>query len=180
METLRDYLSTGSLWGEIKNVEDFPFIGDSSTELDFQQKIEFGERSLFPPFSEVELPDIAIVIVKLYGDKWNSLISAEVDKYNITSDDEKIISETVDSDKVIDGENTTENKVSAYNSENLLTESGDTLNSTNTETLDSVKSRTETNKSLENVYINLNKIEKLNIINTVLNDVSKYLTLQIY
>lgn len=180
--TLRNYLSNGSLWGEIKSIEDFPFIGNEPTELDFMQKIEYGDRILFQPFNDVTTPEIAKVIVKLFSEKWNLLILAESDKNKInifSNGDKSTVTENANNTT---NQETGEvlNKVSSFNDDTLLTDTG--INSTNGLSKDYTGNETKTESLLNynNLFNNLNSIEKSNIINIVLLDVSKYLTIQTY
>lgn len=180
MTTLRTYLDKGSLWGEIETIENFPFIGGDSQFLDTLQKIEYGDRVLSPAFENVEINFAAKAIVKLFSTKWGLLIDAETDKINIMGNSTKLI-ETENSQTKLDVTDTeTVNKVSSYNDDSLLVDTGSNNTNNNNQTLSSNGKVSESEINYKNLFNNLNSVEQSNIINIVLLDVSKYLTLQLY
>ena len=179
MATLREYLSTGSLWTEIKNIESFPFIINPE-DLDFQNKIQFGDRTLFEPYSEIELKDIAPIIVNTFSEKWNKHVSLDTDSINMFGCDETQNTKTSTGSTTDTGSGNSTNKVSVYNEDTLINDSGTDNTSTNTKDVDLTDTEKNAKISYENAFKNLNDLEKLNIINSVLKDVSIYLTLQLY
>ena len=91
-----------------------------------------------------------------------------------------MVNETNSSSLINTGSNTTTHKVSAFNSPELIEDNADTESNTNTSNNDGTKLLTEKNISLKTAYNNLLLNQKLNIIESVIKDVSKYLTLDIY
>ena len=178
--SLRSYLANGSLWSEIKNVEDFPFIGESPDFLDTLQVLTYGDRTVFTPFIEVSLPDVAPVIVKLFSDKWNSLLEAKISDINILADGNKIT--TVDNETVTVGNDSGEasNSVAVQNVDDLVTESGSSNTIESNKKVEGVTTKNESVVNYKNLFNNLNMLEKNNILDVVLLDASKYLTLQTY
>lgn len=180
MTTLRNYLDNGSLWSEIKNIEDFPFIGEDPIFLDTLQKIEYGDRILSPSFLNVEINFAAKVIVKLFSDKWNKVIESEINKINLLGDGNTL--KKIDKNTVTVNDEETEilNKVSSYNDDSLLVEGGNSNSLNSNKNVTGGETVDETRISYENLFNNLNSVERTNIINIVLSDVSKYLTLNLY
>lgn len=179
---LKEYLSSGSLWEEIKLIEDFPFIGDDVQELDLIQKIEYGERIVFEPFLDVDLGTVAKLITKKFSDKWNILtkFQNEKDNINIFSDGDKISSTDVISSS--DNTETSDvlNKVSSFNDDALIVDAGTSTENKYNKGNESKEVRKESKLNYNNLFNNLNSVEKSNIIDIVISDVSKYLTINNY
>ncbi len=87
METpvnLRSYLTGGSIFTAIQTIKNFPFFaGDAATDLDYMLTLNYGQRQMFSAFIDVPINTVANHIVKLYGDKWDALISFNESGANI-------------------------------------------------------------------------------------------------
>lgn len=177
--TLREWLGNDSIWGAIKSGQNFPFIGDA-TELDLMQVINYGSRNMFTGFNGISVTVAAGQIIKLYSDKWNKLYSFQnkIDNIGVTSSRTIGDNTTVNTHKLGDGE--TINTTAAYNSDEMVKDSGVDFNNQETITEDTQKDSTDETFSIQAAFQNLPLVEKTNIINIVIKDVASYLTTSIY
>lgn len=176
---LDEFLFNESLFDRIQTLSPYPFFETvHPLKMDELLKIKFGERLVFRKFLSVDLDTIALFINSEFGKKWQNIIVAIESDIKIGS--ERVLSENTDNKVLNTGNNVTENKVSAFNSDELVIDKADD-NSSNSE-IDNktVKTTSEKLNSFATVYNNLSMVQKLNIINTVISDVAKHLTLDIY
>jgi len=176
---LRTYLLGSNLWAEIETIGSFAFIQDA-TQMDFIQVIEYGEREMFAAFDSVDIPTIAGLIVTHFGDKWETILNSHISSLDITSEYTKKTDSTIAIEELKNGTDDSENKVSAFNSDVLITDTGN--GSTRTEDInrDTSTEKVETMGSFKDLFNNLSTIEQSNIINIAIEDVAKYLTISIY
>ena len=114
----------------------------------------------------------------LYDKKWTNLI--DVNNIDIKNSSERTVTELNDIKQTNTALNNRDYKVSAFNTEELITDKKDVDdNSSNTDNLEN-KQLTEKRLSLNIAYNNLSISDKINIINIVLKDIASYLTLDIY
>lgn len=178
---LRSYLAGGSIFTAIQTVENFPFFVDNTpADLDYMLNLNYGSRQMFSAFIEVEIDVVAKHIAKLYGDKWNQLISFNSTAVNIGANSS---TKTTGSEKTIgtkqDTSDTT-NKVSAFNSDDLIVDTGNNNITDGNNTLDIDRDSLVETFNLQTAFNNLSLVEKTNIINVVLKDVATYLTVSVY
>lgn len=176
---LDEFLFNDSLFDRIQTLSPYPFFDTvHPLKMDELLKIKFGERLVFRKFLNVDLDTIALFINSEFGKKWQNIIIAL--ESDIKNGSERVLSENTDNTILNIGNNVIENKVSAFNSDELVIDKADN-NTSNTETDNkTVKTTSEKLTSFATVYNNLSMVQKLNIINTVISDVAKHLTLDIY
>lgn len=176
---LDEFLFNDSLFDRIQTLSPYPFFDTvHPLKMDELLKIKFGERLVFRKFLNADLDTIALFINSEFGKKWQNIIIAL--ESDIKNGSERVLSENTDNTILNIGNNVIENKVSAFNSEELVIDKADN-NTSNTETDNkTVKTTSEKLTSFATVYNNLSMVQKLNIINTVISDVAKHLTLDIY
>lgn len=176
---LDEFLFNESLFDRIQSLSPFAFFDTvHPLEMDELLKIKYGERLVFHKYLKVDLDTIALFIHSEFNNKWaNIILTLESD---IKNGSERVLSENIDNTVLNSGSNVTENKVSAFNSDELVIDKADN-NTSNSETDNkTVKTTSEKLTSFATVYNNLSMSQKLNIINTVISDVAKHLTLDIY
>ena len=176
---LDEFLFNDSLFDRIQTLSPYPFFDTvHPLKMDELLKIKFGERLVFRKFLNVDLDTIALFINSEFGKKWQNIIATLETDIKVGS--ERVLSENIDNKVLNTGNNVTENKVSAFNSDELVIDKADD-NSSNSE-IDNktVKTTSEKLISFADIYNNLSMVQKLNIINTVISDVAKHLTLDIY
>lgn len=180
---LSDFLSGQSLFTAIKNVNGVTFsflTPENIPKLDNNLMFNYGDRILFNKMVNMDLNIIAESIVLNCGDNWKNLIDSEINKINPLAKDSKVIIESINNVENRTNENDTVNKVSAYNTDNLINNDGSTVNAIDNLTGDKTRNYKEENLSIENLFNNLSILQKTNIINIVLKDVSDFLTISVY
>ena len=179
---LSEYMEINDLWGEIATaVPSFVFIrAIGAANLNAAQVYNFGERQVLPKVETLSLPRLVSMIVSQFRTTWermelveltaNANIAGAVDATTETTTNEETKSNTKDD----------VNKVSAYNSDILMTNDGS--NSVGSENLSGEKTRvvSRQNKSLETSFKNLDILKKNAIIQSVTRDVANFVTLSIY
>ena len=184
METLvnlKTWLTGGSMFTAIKTAENFPFFSDTQpAELDQMLSLTYGERMVASAFNNFDINTAGKFITKLYGGKWYALI-----QFNITPPDigAKTTTKTTGKQNTIgtkNGVSNTENKVSAFNSDNLITDTG-ANNELEENTLQDITQDSSTSViDWQTAFNNLSIAERTNIISVVLKDVASYLTVSVY
>ena len=184
METpvnLRGYLTGGSIFTAIQTTNNFPFfVGNDAADLDYMLTLNYGQRLMFSAFIDVPVNTVAKHIVKLYGDKWDGLIKFNESVANIgavssvkTTGKQKTTGVKTDNTDVT-------NKVSAFNSDKLLVDTGSTTVGDENTTQDVDRDSLVETFNIQTAFNNLPLAEKTNIINVVLKDVANYLTVSVY
>lgn len=184
METpvnLRGYLTGGSIFTAIQTIKNFPFfVGNDAADLDYMLTLNYGQRLMFSAFIDVPVNTVVKHIVKLYGDKWDGLIKFNENGANIgavssikTTGKQKTTGVKTDNTDVT-------NKVSAFNSDELLVDTGSTTVGDENTTQDVDRDSLVETFNIQTAFNNLPLAEKTNIINVVLKDVANYLTVSAY
>lgn len=184
IETLGHFLDSGDLWGDIQAVKDFPFFTEfTSIELNEFTDLIYGNRVLYRKFNTVDgisVTSAAQFLVMTFDKKWTALISINEADFDFTVDGtlkrKELINETESNNS--DGE--TLNKVSAYNSEELVTDGGSTNSETGGREGETIRVIDTGKQSLSNAWDNLTALEKTTIVRTVTGDVAEFLTLSTY
>lgn len=176
---LDQFLENESIFTRIQSLGPYPFF-DKMAPLDMDKHLImfYGERIVFNKIIGFELDTIASLIVGVNGDKWENLIL--VNGLDILSGSERTLNENNSSNVLNTGANTRTHKISGFNDPELIEDNADV--ESNTATVDNTGTRllTEKTKSLKVAFDNLQLYNKLNIIETVIKDVSNYMTLDIY
>lgn len=180
--SLKQYLGTQNIFEIIKSLYSFPFLeGEGKTEdLNNMLLINYGQRGLFSGFKDITVVNSAKYIITIYADKWDKLIISAAGITNLAANNSRKIKGTVSEMGTGNTQSETENKVSAFNSDTLVTDGGTSSTSDNTTTRDTDRESTDETFNLKSLLDNLPLVERTNIINIVLKDVSNYLTVSIY
>ena len=179
METLNDYLSgKTSLFTAINEVEVFPFITGDEENLDLILKINYGQRTLFAPYSDVSMNSLASLLVTEYGEAWRDYVKIAALKENVN--DRREVSETITENEDRLSEREDINKVASFNSADLIVNDGASSNNTDTNTGEKVRTLTDETISPQAAYSLLSNIARASILKNVMQDISKALTLAIY
>ena len=184
METLvnlKTWLTGGSIFTAIHTAKNFPFFaGEPVTDLDYMLTLNYGQRQMFSAFIDVPVNTVAKHIVKLYGDKWDGLIKFNESGANIGASS-NIKTTGKQTTKGVKNDNTdVTNKVSAFNSDDLLVDTGSTTVADENTTQDVDRDSLVETFNIQTAFNNLSLAEKTNIISVVLKDVATYLTVSVY
>jgi len=114
----------------------------------------------------------------VFNDKWDELIALQIPSLDSGTLEKITNNKTINVDGVKTSDTT--NKVSAYNDDELIVDSGNSVN--DTDAVDTVESgdTVRTTYTLQDVINNLSLSQKTNIITVVLNDIANYITHNIY
>lgn len=179
--TLRSYLTGGSIFTAIQTIEDFPFFVDNTpADLDIMLSLTHGRKTMFSTFLDVDINDAAKFIVKTSGDKWNKLIAFNSLDISLGADSSHKIKGNEKQTGNKNDVSITENKVSAFNSDVLITDTGNSNTLEETTDKEIIRDSTDDKISFKSAYENLSLADKTNIISTVLKDVANYLTVSVY
>ena len=178
---LKSWLAGGSIFTAIQTENNYPFFADTPpAELDQMLVLMFGNRIMASAFIGFDINTAGKFISKLFGEKWLALISFNSTPIDIGA---KEVTKTVGSENTVGTKvdvSNSENKVSAFNSDALITDSGsnNTLDENTTKGVN--KDATVSVIDWETAFNNLSTVERTNIITVVLKDVSTYLTVSVY
>lgn len=177
--SLEQFLENESIFTRIQALSPYPFF-DTLLPLDLDKHLIalYGERIVFNKIIGFDLDTVARLIIGINGDKWDNLILAN--SLDILNGAERTVNENNTSNVLNTGANTRTHKISGFNDPELIEDNSDV--ESNTATVDNTGTRllTEKTKSMQTAYNNLQLHKKINIIETVIKDVSNYLTLDIY
>lgn len=177
--TLSLFMEQGSIWGGILALGPLPFTA-TAVQLDALLDDSYGERFVFSKLVPKTVAYVAENIRALYLDQWTKLVEVQATDFNLLSGATKKTTETITrkEDRVNNRDDV--NKVSAFNTDDLITDTGSTSNSTDGLTGDTDRVLTEENINLQNAFANLSLLEQSNILKVVNKDVANYLTLSVY
>ena len=184
METLvnlKTWLAGGSIFTAIQTAEKFPFFSDNTpAELDQMLSLTYGQRMVTSAFNNFDINTAGKFITKLYGEKWNALI-----EFNISPPDlgAKSTTKTTGNQNTVGTKNdvsNSENKVSAFNSDVLITDTGARNELAENITQDITRDTSISVIDWQTAFNNLPLSERTNIISVVLKDVANYLTVSVY
>ena len=176
---LSDKIGDDNLFKMIGDVKAFPFIGDG-VDMTMALMLNYGDRALFSKMEAISNENIARVLVLNFGAKWETLVTIDGLNLDVGASSTQIIDEKTDHREGRTNRHDSINKTGAFNDAELVADSG-----SEGEIIDDVEGDSNKNTiikfmSVESVYNNLSLLEKNSIIDTVLRDVSAYLTLDIY
>lgn len=179
-KSLREYLDGESLFSAIANEasQAFDFINGNIEALDLLLENFHGSKRMYQPLIVCALPIVAkMIIVKLQA-RWVDLIAVEALKTNLNKRRELIESTNETQDKT--NQRTDINQISGFNSDVMVDNDG--ASSIGGDGLVGERVRTLIDEEIDPLgsYNSLNAMQKDSIIETVLLDVSGFLTLSIY
>lgn len=170
-----EYLENNDIWQAIADIEPFSFINPTFQTM---QSFNYGNRTMFKMVNELPVDTVAQMIVSKYKSKWDALVDTAI--ININASEATETKEVLTSSKDLNGTGSNTNKVSGYNTDDLIVDTGTDTTSANNENLDSTKTTTISKLNNSALFDNLNYIDKTNIITVVQKDVTNYLTLTLY
>lgn len=184
METLvnlKTWLTGGSVFTAIQTAENFPFFADNTpAELDQMLSLTYGQRLVTSAFNSFDINVAGKFITKLYGEKWKALIEFNVSPPDLGA---KSFTKTTGSQNTVGTKNdvsNSENKVSAFNSDALIPDTGARNELDENVTQDITRDSSVSVINWQTAFNNLSLSERTNIINVVLKDVATYLTVSVY
>ena len=176
---LKDFLAGRNLMGLISN--DFPLSAIiDTTLLNDMLIIEYGNKIVATNFATVSIESLAKIIVASYKPKWTALFNTLDQQINILLDSTETTTENVRDNGTTTDDGNSIDKVSAFNSESLIENTGSDTTNLHTSSGNRDRMVTVTNGNLNNALNNLQIVQDLNIIEHILLDTVNYFTLSIY
>lgn len=140
---------------------------------------EYGRKTVFTSVLDLSIDTIANLIVTKLGDRWDDLIEAHLVLDNSLGY-KKETTETItrEEDKVSDRSDV--DKTSAFNSDVMIENGGSSTTSSDGLIGETVKTVVDERIDARNAFNLLNLKSRQSIMQTVVSDVSSFLTLSIY
>lgn len=178
--TLNEYLKGRSIFELIDQAQDFPFILDDNVKVfDALMMFHYGNRIVFASVEMMEVEQVAELIASKYVEKWTKLVEAHTLPFELGSTTELTTeSEVTDQNKQDSSDDL--DKVSAYDSPELIVNAAKSLSGEEQMNINLDKTKLVEKKDINSVFDNLHLLQKNNIIETVIRDVADFLTLYIY
>lgn len=169
-----------SLFNEISKIKTFTFITECGAEnIDVLYKMKYGNRTVSKNVEKLTIPELARILVTQFGDNWENKYRLLKEDLLLGVDSKTVIDETIRDNTTRTSTSNQINSVSAFNVDDLSTNDS----SENAANDDMQK---ESSKNTVTTHINMNAIKaqlellKSNFIDSVLEDVSKIVSLSIY
>lgn len=179
MINLSVFMLQGSLFTAINNIEPMPFA-NKSLLMDKMLVINDGDKLVYNKLVGFTVDELAEMILLKYGEHWKQVILVNGLDFSVGTRDGREMVETITDTRTRENTNANLNKVSAYDSDDLVTNDG--TDSTGNENESGTRTRTviDSTGDIYTAYKHLSMQAKNNIIEIVLGDVGEYLTLSIY
>lgn len=177
--TLSDYMGDVDVFKSILQVSQFPFLQteDDAETLNALLEYKHGCKPLNERIVGVGSDLIGRVMVAELSGRWDAMVEREL---TIEIGNTRVIDEVVGETT---GSTSNENNVksiSAFNSPTLIEDGADTANSSSQIDRDVTKQTTDTRVYANDKFRQLSEVVKQSIINTVIADVSNFLTTKVY
>ena len=177
-KTLKEFLENESLFEKINQIESFPFLVDNVSIMDLILITNYGSKKVFSAFEGNSIQTIAEMLVLNFKPSWENYVKIEL--LTVNPNNRREVTETTNQTETRLNSKTDVNKISAYNSEDLINDGG--MNTDGTDDLDGETVRTLVDEQInqKQSYELLSNSGKNSIIKSVMTDISGYLTLDIY
>lgn len=169
-----------SLFSEISKIKPFTFITECGAEnIDILYKVKYGNRTVSKNVENLTIQELARILVTQFGDNWENKYRLLKDELLLGVDSKTVIDETIRDNTTRLNTSNQITSVSAFNVDDLSTNDS-SENTTN----DDVQK--ESSKNTVTTHTNMNAIKeqlellKSSFIDSVLEDVSKIVSLSIY
>lgn len=175
---LKDYLKNKTNLFGILAVGDLDFLAADKDALDTTLKINHGLKTLYTPFSDLSINELAAVLTANFASTWvdyKTLSDIEINSGVIVE-----TTEVIENSETRNSENERINKLAAFNSDSMVEDSGE-----NSENLENVEGET-TKKVKQNTIDILAYNDALytrarkSLYENILQDIANYLTISIY
>jgi len=177
--TLSQFLENESVFSRIQSLSPYPFFEQMKPDdMDIHLNMFYGDKIVYPKILKYSLDQLITNINSYHYKRWENYIL--VNSVDISNGAERSVNESTTNKNLATGSNNTDHKLSAFNSDDLVTDKADHTANTNTSDGEGTRLLTEKSKSMLTAYNNLLLSQKVSIIELVIKDVASYLTLDIY
>lgn len=183
-QTLSDYLVDHTPFSDIATLNDpeleVVFSTISGSNLDQLLNQEYGDRTLFRKIPMSDDAFHSVGVLAKYKQTWLKVMELNGLSINLGATNQRILKETITEKVKADNVQDVDNKVSAYNDDELITDTGSNTKGTNNS--DGIKERTveDANININSAINQLTAFQKSNIIAQMLSDVAGYYTISMY
>lgn len=178
--TLNEWLADKKLWDAVNAVKQFPFLeGNLSGVMESSLKVLFGQRLMFSAMKNLTVEEVANQLVMLYGDKWIALTTAATD-LNLAGDYVIRRKGDVKKDTTKNSNGNNKHQTIAYNETELSDESADIISADETGNETQTTSGDEEKISYSSYFKNLQSADQLVIMESILRDAARLLTITVY
>lgn len=176
---LKEYLDGVNIFELMNALNPLPFTPPLQlVNLDLRLKVIYGNKPLFSSFEGLAPEIVANLLVLDFSKKWEQLIDVLAQAGNVNPRRE--ITETITSGETRTSTSNTLGKVSGFNSDELLVNDGSEVDGLDVSDGERIRTLTDRQINLQLTFNMLNVIDQNSILQTVMKDVSTYLTLSIY
>lgn len=169
---LKDFAGVAGIIPAIKTYAPSLFIFEMDTDVLTQMLIlGWGNKTMYEPMVNADPTISSLMCLEAYAEKWVQLPTIHK-QISIGADNTKTKKEVIEQT----GKNDVENKVAAFNSDQLITDGANS----GTSNKEVIRTLTDSSFSLNAVFNNLTILEKSSIINTVLHDIANFYCVSIY
>lgn len=175
---LKDYMKGGDLWGAIRTIKPYPFIATDSDvqRLNALTVYKYGSRTMY---FDGSIADLAALVVTEFDAQWETLITA-ASAADVTSAKKETTTDTTTNTEVTTNNRSDTNKVSAFDSADLITNDGSDSQGLVDVAGNKTRNFERSVSGVSDIYKNLDVMKKNDIISTVINDVVGFSTLSIF
>lgn len=180
---LKEYLLQfdTNIFDEIKLIEAFPFLVDSNhIILNEILLLTAGERNVRQSIQTLPLTILASILVSDYSDLWNDVGGIDIQLDKSFADEINIHREEGTSQVLQTNNSNNTNKVSAYDTDELVIDDGSTSDGSSDINNSNSGSSVDEKYILANIYDNLDKSQQFKIHRKVIKDIVNTITLSVY
>lgn len=179
--------TTENLFDEMNKLHPFPFISlFSADKMNVFYNNTYGDRTLSKMGRNLTVPEIASILVNLYGEKWDKIYESILVDFPILENYVEVITETTN-EVGNSTNNTTETnveKVSAYNDEDFVNDEQSTntneMKMNNENKVEKTYEKKVTENATKNLENALNYLQNNVIYYIIFSDVNGAITLNIF
>ena len=176
--TVSDLNNVSQIFTELKKLNTNAMM--DSEKLHSLFMVRYGGRNVNPSIINLTPFQIADLLTFEYGKKWEIVITEIWVGFNLGAKQVNKKTETITKTENREVLKDDVNKVSAYDTDELIVNDGNTSNTTDGLTGNESRVTTDEIIDMETFYNNLSNSQKNSIIESVLNDVKNFITLSIY
>lgn len=178
---LATFIKREGLWGWIRDFGHYSFLNKYPPEvLDSQLSLLYGDRTMLAKLEVKNAYDVAYIIFVNFDEKWQNLIKVNSESFNLAASVSNKKTENTTTTEKTAKEAANTNKVSAFNSDELIVDGGSDQTESGDKDGTALKITTDDKISLDSAFNNLTLADQISIIKTVNKDIAQFLTLSIY
>ena len=178
MSNLKEFINGASLFSAIQTVNFFPFFEGNENILDLMLVTNYGNKQVFEPFEVNDINSIATMLVLNFEQTWNSYV--KMGDLIENPNDRREVTETIDRTEERLNSNDSTDKVSAFNSNEMVDDKGSSVSGTDDLTGLTTRTLTDEQINVTTMFNRLSSTTRNSIVTSVLDDIAGYLTLSIY